>query len=282
MKKTIQILAIAFLVAAVYVCRRPKAESVFERTAVRSPVPAAEMIIAGLGGFRGLISEFVWLKADILQTENRFAELAQVTAWLTYLEPHTPEVWAFASWNLAYNVSVMMPTFEDRWRWVEAGRRLLQQDALSLNPSDSQIMREIGWLFLSKIGGTLDDAAPYYRERWAELVGKAEKTGDWSATGLEPMRMAAIDAAYGKQDWSDPLASAVYWADAAIRTASTVRNRADARQVLCQALLIETVKNPAFAKRALEELRKAAAETPNSMFDEMISAFKKKYGVIEE
>ena len=63
---------------------------------------------------------------DRLQDEGRYVELAQLATVLTRMEPHTPEVWSHAAWNLAYNVSVMMPTPADRWRWVEAGIRLLR------------------------------------------------------------------------------------------------------------------------------------------------------------
>ena len=50
------------------------------------------MIVAGLGGFRSIVAEVVWFRADRLQDEGRYAELAQLSTWLTYLEPHTPEV----------------------------------------------------------------------------------------------------------------------------------------------------------------------------------------------
>ena len=95
----------------------------------------ADLVIAGLGGFRGIIAEVVWFRADRLQDEGRYSEMAQLATILTSLEPHTPEVWAYAAWNLAYNISVMMPTAEDRWRWVEAGLKLLRDDGLRLNPA---------------------------------------------------------------------------------------------------------------------------------------------------
>ena len=120
---------------------------------VAAPSPAAEMIVAGLGGFRGIASEVVWFRADRLQADGKYGELAQLSTWLTYLEPHTPEVWSYTAWNLAYNVSVMMPTPADRWRWVAAGLRLLRDDGLSFNPANPELYRELAWLFLFKIGG---------------------------------------------------------------------------------------------------------------------------------
>ena len=54
----------------------------------------ADLIVAGLGGFRGIITEVVWFRADRLQDEGRYAEMAQLANILTTLEPHTPDVWA--------------------------------------------------------------------------------------------------------------------------------------------------------------------------------------------
>ena len=130
----------------------------------------ADLVIAGLGGFRGIIAEVVWFRADRLQDEGRYSEMAQLANILTTLEPHTPEVWAYAAWNLAYNISVMMPTAEDRWRWVEASLKLLRDDGLRLNPGSPDLHREIAWLFLAKIGGSVDEASGVYAAKWRAEV----------------------------------------------------------------------------------------------------------------
>lgn len=168
--------------------------------------------LAAIGGFRSIAAEIVWFRADRLQEEGRYVELAQLAATLTFLEPHTPEVWSFAAWNLAYNVSVMMPTLEDRWRWVEAALKLLRDDGLRLNPHESELYREIAWLFQIKIGGDIDSAAPVYREKWREIVAEVSASGDWQRLGMEPGAMKEVEEICGKSDWGDPLLSAVYWA----------------------------------------------------------------------
>ena len=198
----------------------------------------SEMIVAGLGGFRGLIAEVIWFRADRLQEEGRYAELAQLATTLTMLEPHTPDVWAYAAWNLAYNVSVMMPDAPERWRWVEAGIRLLRDDGLRLNPGDPAIYRELAWMFLAKIGGDIDSAAPHYREQWKRRVEEARRTGGWDALKLDPVRMKAVDAEYGAQDWTRPLASALYWADAGLGCATRREDRRELRQIAWQALML--------------------------------------------
>ena len=148
MKKFLVALALLLLGAAAWFCQRSVAVADSSQ---------ANLVIAGLGGFRGILSEIVWFRADRLQNEGRYAEMAQIANLLTTLEPHTPEVWAYAAWNLAYNISVMMPTREDRWRWVESAMKLLRDDGLRLNPRSPELHRELAWLFLSKVGGNLDE-----------------------------------------------------------------------------------------------------------------------------
>ena len=232
------------------------------------------MIVAGLGGFRGLVAEAVWFRADRLQDEGRYAELAQLATWLTFLEPHTPEVWAYAAWNLAYNVSVMMPGAEDRWRWVQAGLRLLRDDGLRLNPADPVLHRELAWLFLFKIGGNLDEAWRYYRKEWRAISAQGPE-----AMGLSAAVCAELDAEYGKQDWGDPYASALYWSHVGMRFAKRPEQRMELRQILYQTLMVEARHDPRFAPRALKELRVAYGERPHPELKKVIDGFRARFSL---
>ena len=114
--------------------------SVCLQFALRAARPASapamtEGALAAFGGIRSIIAEVVWFRADRLQDEGRYVELAQLASTLSYLEPHTPEVWSYAAWNLAYNISIMMPTYEDRWRWVYAAICLVRDKGLVLTPT---------------------------------------------------------------------------------------------------------------------------------------------------
>lgn len=204
---------------------------------VDSPM-AAEGALAAIGGFRSLAAEVVWFRADRLQREGRYVELAQLASTLTFLEPHTPEVWSFAAWNLAYNVSVMMPTEADRWRWVLASLKLLRDEGLALNPSEPELYREIAWLFEIKIGGGLDTAAPLYRARWREIVEDVRARGAWKELGMDPGTMAEIEREYGFSDWTDPLLSAVYWARLGLAAATEKLDRAFLSEIMKQSLTI--------------------------------------------
>ena len=181
------------------------------RPAGAEPI-AAEGAIALLGGLRSLAAEVLWFRLDRLQEEGRYVELAQMASALSLMEPHTTEVWSFAAWNLAYNVSVMMPTAEDRWRWVEAAMKLLRDEGLKLNPRSPELCRELAWMFEIKLGTNIDTAAPHYRQRWRERVADVAKRGAWNELGMDATLMARVEQATGFDDWADVQLSAIYWA----------------------------------------------------------------------
>jgi len=178
---------------------------------VASPL-LAEGALAAIGGLRSIAAEVIWFRLDRLQEEGRYVELAQLASALTSMEPHTPEVWSYAAWNLAYNVSVMMATHEDRWRWVHAGLRLLRDEGLRLNPREAELYRELAWLFEIKIGANIDSAASLYRRKWREIVADVKSRGAWEELGMRPERMLAVEKATGLDDWGNPQLSAIYWA----------------------------------------------------------------------
>ena len=208
MKKKILLAALAVFLALL---------SVGLQFALRAVRPASapamtEGALAAFGGIRSIIAEVVWFRADRLQDEGRYVELAQLASTLSYLEPHTPEVWSYAAWNLAYNISVMMPTHEDRWRWVNAAIVLLRDKGLVLNPTESELYRELAWLFELKLGTNLDAAAPVYRAKWREIVEDVARRNAWEEIRMDRRVMDEVTKAYGLSDVADPMFSAVYWA----------------------------------------------------------------------
>src|SRR5262245_64747561 len=129
--------------------------------------PVLAFTTVALGGFRGLISNALWIRASDLQDEDKFFEMAQLADWITKLEPHFVHVWLVQAWNMAYNISVKFKDYPDRWRWVKRGIELLRDDGLRYNPNETLIYRELGWFFQHKVGQNLDDAHLYYKQSWA-------------------------------------------------------------------------------------------------------------------
>ncbi len=167
---------------------------------------------AAIGGLRSIVAEIIWFRADRLQAEGRYVELAQLASALAAMEPHTPEVWGYAAWNLAYNVSVMMTSDEDRWRWVEAAIKLLRDEGLALNPNSPELCRELAWLFELKIGADIDRSALFYRAKWKAIVEDVQARGAWAELKLDEKEMREIERLTGFTDWTDPQLSAIYFA----------------------------------------------------------------------
>ena len=173
---------------------------------------AAESAFAAFGGLRSIASEIVWFRADRLQDEGRYVELAQLAHALTLSEPHTPEVWSYASWNLAYNVSVMMSTDADRWRWVKNALTLLRDEGLKYNPKSAALYKELAMLFEFKLGLDIDESAGFYRSEWKKIVEDVAKRDAWEELGMKKAKMLELEKASGVTDRTDPLYSAIYWA----------------------------------------------------------------------
>ena len=199
--------------------------------------PVLAFTTVALGGFRGLISNLLWIRANDLQQDDKFFEAAQLADWITKLEPTFAQVWVFQAWNMAFNISVKFKEngpsdYTDRWRWLENGVELLRDEGLRYNPNDIDIFRELAWLFQFKIGANLDDGNMFYKKKWAEemtvffgakgtniatLVNPPDAAAQTNATILakkyrmDPQFVKAVDDKYGPFDWRLPEAHAIYW-----------------------------------------------------------------------
>jgi hypothetical protein len=195
--------------------------------------PALAFTTMALGGFRGLISNALWMRATDLQDDDKFFEMMQLADWITKLEPHFVHVWLVQAWNMAYNISVKFKDFPDRWRWVKAGLELLRDHGLRYNPNETLIYRELAWFFQHKLGENLDDANMYYKFEWAKematIFGKESKvnldelinprTADQTNRAklliekykMDPRFMKQVDEKYGPLEWRLPEAHAIYW-----------------------------------------------------------------------
>ena len=181
-----------------------------------------------LGGFRGLIADVLWLRLSQLQDEGKFYELVQLSDWITKLEPRRGKVWTHHAWNMAYNVSILMPDKEERWRWVKNGIELLRDEGLVYNPGDKWIYFNLGWFFQHKIGQESDDMHLYYKKRWAmEMYGLFGGTRlNFDKLKSEPARlkrmkdeyklfpsvMLELEEKYGPLNWTRPETHSLYWA----------------------------------------------------------------------
>ena len=170
-------------------------------------------VMVGLGGFRGVVSEVLWLRATTLQEEGRYFELIQLADWITALDPRAAEAWVFNAWNLSYNVPAMLPDHRSRLNWVRAGIDLLKDKAIPANPDEPRLYRELGWLYQNKVGSDDDPAAPLYRLALArEFADRDAVIGDHAGAKLDGLIVAEIEKVFGTVDWRLAPSHAIYWA----------------------------------------------------------------------
>jgi hypothetical protein len=235
-----KVIFVAIAVVLLFACGRLLKSLNHDRAAlgltISAPLQDAPPLLAlttqALGGFRGLISNFLWIRANDLQNNDQFFEAAQLANWITDLEPHFTQVWVYEGWNMAYNISVKFKDPADRWRWVQNGINLLRDRGLLYNPNDVLIYRELAWFYQHKMGQNLDDANLYYKTEWAremtpffgphgtnfdDLINP--KTPEQRTNALVLLQKYKIDPVFAKQvdedwgplDWRLPDSHAIYW-----------------------------------------------------------------------
>lgn len=174
---------------------------------VDAPVYSALLVV--LGGSRGILAEILWWRIGDLQKKNRYAELVPLTDLLVALEPSSADARAYNAWNLAYNISAAHRDPAERWQWVCKGLDLLER-GLDISPASEVLLRQAGWFWEDKIGGSADTAAPYYRSRLSERP-------------IPPDPDAFIRTIRTVPDWNDPYIRALYYYTRAAHPYDTLR-----------------------------------------------------------
>lgn len=225
-----------------------------------------------MGAFRGLFVNFLWIRANNLKEEGRYYEAMDLANAITTLQPRYPHVWVFHAWNMAYNISVATQTSQERWKWVSAGIDLLRKQGIPNNPNDLLIHKELGWFFLHKIGGYLDDANLYYKRQlaaeWTLVLGPPPQPD----SGLKDFSEAAKQFA----DWLRPIAQApesladVIKADP--KVADLIRVLAvECRYEVSPNLAKGYVVHQAIARSGEAELARRAMRDENKRFHEVVN-----------
>ena len=121
-----------------------------------------------IGALRGLVVDYLWIKVNIMKEKGLFYEVMSDADMITKLQPRFGQVWSFHGHNMAYNVSVMTDTPEERWAWVKAGVDLVRNSGIRHNPNDLQLHKELAFWFSHKIDGVSDDAHLHYKREFAK------------------------------------------------------------------------------------------------------------------
>lgn len=142
-----------------------------------APIPESArpsmMLTPMLALGRAPLVDYLWMRASKLKDDGQFYDAYQLSKLICDLQPRFASVWAFQAWNMAYNISVTLDTPEERWRWVRNGYELLRDKGIPLNPGNTQLYRELSWIFFHKIGEWTDEKHNYYKLQLALIIEDA-------------------------------------------------------------------------------------------------------------
>ncbi|QDU72760.1 hypothetical protein [Mucisphaera calidilacus] len=160
--------------------------------------PATYSLLAAcLGSFRGILANWAWYRIEMMKRDGDLYEANQLAGVITTLQPRFPQVWSFQAWNMAYNISVITKTPQERWDWVNKGIRLLREKGIPNNPKSIRLYHELAWILFHKMGQFSDDMNWYYKLQWAieweELLGAPGDgaTSEQVAERMRPIAQAA-------------------------------------------------------------------------------------------
>ncbi|MCP4253672.1 MAG: hypothetical protein GY775_09730 [Candidatus Scalindua sp.] len=124
-----------------------------------------------LGSFRGILVDLLWIRGIARHEEKKFYELLAINNMIAKLQPHFPAVWIFQAWNMCYNIAFEWDSPENKWRWIKAGLDFAEKGAVR-NPTNGDLLFEIGYIYFHKFDSKSFKYADYYRERLGEETGK--------------------------------------------------------------------------------------------------------------
>jgi hypothetical protein len=104
-----------------------------------------------LGGFRGIVADLLWLRAEEHKRDHDWDRLETTVELITKLQPHFLSIWTFQGWNLAYNVSVEWDAPEDKYTWIKQGIKFVQE-GVRKNRRSPDLIWDTAWFYYHKLG----------------------------------------------------------------------------------------------------------------------------------
>ena len=156
-----------------------------------------------LGGFRGIVADILWLRAEEQKKDHDWDRLKTTVELITKLQPHFLSIWTFQGWNLAYNVSVEWDAPEDKYTWIKEGIKFLQE-GVGQEPALARPGLGHGLDLLPQAGlfGRVDHPAPAILRRRGR--GLPNLSGPTTAMRSSPKTTSSwVTAGFrGRSSWS--------------------------------------------------------------------------------
>lgn len=172
-----------------------------------------EALATLLGGFRGLASDFMWLRAIQMQDEGRYEEISLLCRLILDLQPRFASVRVFQSWNLAYNLAFEADTPGERWFWIKSGLDLLEHEGIPRIPGSYSLYWELGNMYFFRVSKDGHDPLyRYYQEmlapvpEWCGSEFEFVDKGLWS-DGFERYRLYKLKTPARRVELGEPAAA---------------------------------------------------------------------------
>ena len=244
---------------------------------IKNAPPLVAFTTVALGSFRGILADFLWLRAASLQDKGNYFEMVQLADWIQKLQPRFAGAAAYLAWNMAYNISVTCSNREDRWRWVNEGVKLLRT-SLEYNPEDANLYKELGWIFQHKMGNILDDAHQLYKNRLAiSMMRVVGMTPDWEKLAKVPGDYKAFLKKYPEEP-DNPFWKALK--DSGIETYDKLFEDFKKKSILPEEFL-KALNNPKMAADLTDYFRVAWLYEKFKLKASIINELNNEYGALD-
>lgn len=150
--------------------------------------------VALLGGFRGVVADFVWIKVHDLWEKQQWFAIMPYFEVVTTLQPMSIMYWETSAWHMAWNISYSVSQDPkepraairemNRRRWIEEGRKYMQKGLENI-PEKYDLYFHLGWLIDQKqdyidadpntgyAGKHHVEAAQWFKEAWLRFPTEA-------------------------------------------------------------------------------------------------------------
>jgi hypothetical protein len=147
-----------------------------------------------LGGFRGIVANYLWLRAEENKKDHDWDRLKANVDLITKLQPHFLSVWTFQGWNLAYNVSVEWDAPDDKYEWIKQGINFVR-NGVDHNRRSPDLIWDTAWFYYHKLG--FADEAIILRRLFRDDEDEDFKTYKDPETGINVVKQDNFQLGYG-------------------------------------------------------------------------------------
>jgi len=216
----------------------------------KSLPPELALTQAALGSFRGLAVDYLSIRLNRLKEQGKYYEAMDLSRWIALLQPRYAKVWEYHAWNLAYNISDAVKRPEEKWEWIQAGVKLLRNEAIPRNPTAHKLYENLAYIYHHRIGRFSAIGHEYFKQQhareWHNLLGAPPRAS----------REAALQ-------WFKPVADAPATLDELLAQVPSTKAALDALKALLEEGQLDArfLARVAFAKALGDE----ASELPDGV-----------------